>query len=135
MVENVENVENVKNGGNGGNVEKKENIEKKKIKGEEELEEYIKEKVESIRKIAPMNEELKKWIEEKGEKISSSSLKKEEPLGKCEICGRKAKHRCIKCRRGVCTSCYWTLFGLCKECAPENTIEKWKDKTGIDWVE
>jgi RecJ-like exonuclease len=107
----------------------------------DELAEFVREKIEAIRELAPMNEDLKEWLE-KG-KISHPLEKgkikgKKKKFEKCEICGRrKAKFVCIKCGKKVCASCYRILFGLCKECAPEETVEKWNKskKFGIEWVE
>ena len=86
------------------------------------------------------DEELKKWMEEQGIPIEEEEKegKEEEIKGKCEICmARDAKYKCIKCGKFVCSSCYWIMFGVCRECISEDIIKKWRDRGkdfGIDWV-
>jgi len=87
-----------------------------------------------------MNEELRKWIEEHkdlGEmEIEEEDKHSGEVTGRCEICGvRDAKYRCLKCGRAVCASCYWVMFGVCKECISEDMLKKLKKKDmGIDEI-
>jgi len=81
-----------------------------------------------------INEELKKWIEEHGdmetaEPEEEADQRAEEVTGKCEICrARDAKYRCLRCGRAVCSSCYWVMFGVCKECVSEDMVKKLKGK-------
>ncbi|UCG70533.1 MAG: hypothetical protein JSV09_05825 [Thermoplasmata archaeon] len=36
---------------------------------------------------------------------------------RCEICDAKmASQECIKCGKNVCSTCYWTQLGICREC-------------------
>ncbi|KYK23731.1 hypothetical protein AYK25_06440 [Thermoplasmatales archaeon SM1-50] len=84
-----------------------------------------------------MNEDLKRWIsaEEQADisKTIQERLKDKKPKGKCEVCRvHPAKSVCIKCGNSVCSSCYFTMVGLCQECLSKDTIEKWKNKK-IDW--
>jgi len=93
-----------------------------------------------------INEELKKWIEEhrdmemaEPEEVEAGGGKEaeEEITGKCEICGaRDAKYRCLRCGRVVCASCYWVMFGVCKECVSEDMVKKLKGEKdfGIEKV-
>ena len=94
-----------------------------------------------------MNEALKQWVPaEEREDISKTvqeRLKDKKPKGKCDICQvHPAKSVCIKCGNSVCSSCYFTMVGLCKNCLSRETIEKWKNKKtdwqqilGVDWVD
>ncbi|OYT60443.1 hypothetical protein B6U81_04770 [Thermoplasmatales archaeon ex4484_30] len=86
-----------------------------------------------------INEELKKWMEEHGIPAERKEETEEEEIkGKCEICmARDAKYKCIKCGKLVCPSCYWIMFGVCRECISEDIMKKWRERgkdLGIDWV-
>jgi hypothetical protein len=93
-----------------------------------------------------MNEDLKEFIPtEEQEDISKTldaKLKDKKPKGKCSICRvHPAKSVCIKCGNSVCSSCYFTMVGLCQNCLSKETIEKWKNKKtdwkkilDVDWV-
>ncbi|PNX45897.1 MAG: hypothetical protein BV459_07505 [Thermoplasmata archaeon M11B2D] len=94
-----------------------------------------------------MNKDLKQWVsaEEQADisKIIQERLKDKKPKGKCDICRvHPAKFVCIKCGNSVCSSCYFTMVGLCQECLSKDTIEKWKNKKTdwkkileVDWVD
>ena len=94
-----------------------------------------------------MNEDLKDWIsaEEQTDitKTKDDKVNDKKPKGKCSICRvHQAKAVCIKCGNPVCTSCYFTLVGLCQNCLSKDTIEKWKNKKtdwenilDVDWVD
>jgi hypothetical protein len=94
-----------------------------------------------------MNEDLKQWLSaEEQADISRTldvKLKEKKPKGKCNICRvHPAKSVCIKCGNSVCSSCYFTMVGLCQNCLSKDTIEKWKNKKtdwktilGVDWVD
>jgi hypothetical protein len=94
-----------------------------------------------------MNEALKHWVPAEEQKDISKTvqerLKDKRPKGKCDICRvRPAKSVCIKCGNSVCSSCYFTMVGLCQNCLSKETIEKWKNKKtdwkqilGVDWVD
>jgi hypothetical protein len=94
-----------------------------------------------------MNEDLKQWISaEEQEDIFrtlDAKLKEKKPKGKCSICRvHQAKSICIKCGNPVCSSCYFTMVGLCQNCLSKDTIEKWKNKKtdwkkilGVDWID
>jgi hypothetical protein len=90
-------------------------------------------------KLKTMNEKLKKWMDEKGIPINEREEEREKEVkGKCAICmAREAKYRCIKCGKYICPSCYWIMFGICRECISEDIIKKWREQGkdfGIDWV-
>jgi len=109
-------------------------------KNNDELSEFVKEKLAKLQYLAPMNNELQKWLLENKvgleEKISLKMQK--EIMGKCTICRhRKARYRCIKCNREVCAEHYWILYGLCKKCVSTSTVEQWRDeekRLGIDII-
>jgi hypothetical protein len=94
-----------------------------------------------------MNEDLKQWISvaEQSEIINTmhTKFKDKKPKGKCDICRiHPAKFLCIKCGNSVCSSCYFTMVGLCQTCLSKETIEKWKNKKTnwkkileVDWVD
>ncbi len=94
-----------------------------------------------------MNKALKQWVssEEQADilKMVQERLKDKKPKGKCEICRvHPAKSVCIKCGNSVCSSCYFTLVGLCQNCLSKDTIERWKNKKTdwkkileVDWVD
>ena len=94
-----------------------------------------------------MNKDLKQWVsaEEQADilKTINVRLKDKKPKGKCEICRvHPAKSVCIKCGNSVCSSCYFTMVGLCQDCLSKETIEKWKNKKtdwkkilDVDWVD
>jgi len=103
-------------------------------------------KILTLTKTEDMNEELKEWIKETHAKIKQkekdeSSIKT--PTGKCAICGEnKAKYVCNRCKKSVCSSDYFQLVGLCKNCVEKETADKWKGKTpdwgkllGVKWVD
>ena len=93
-----------------------------------------------------MNEDLKEFVsaEEQADisKTLDAKLKDKKPKGKCSICRvHPAKSVCIKCGNSVCSSCYFTMVGLCQNCLSKETIEKWKNKKtdwkkilDVDWV-
>ena len=101
----------------------------------------------SANKSITMNEDLKQWIsaEEQADisKTVDAKLKDKKPKGKCSICRvHPAKSVCIKCGNSVCSSCYFTMVGLCQNCLSKETIEKWKNKKTdwkkileVDWVD
>lgn len=105
--------------------------------------------IDAIKEMAPMNEDLKKWVKEAEkqgiltQKIKEASDKEEKELDKCEICGEKtAKSVCIKCSRAVCSSCYFKMIGICKNCVDRETVDKWLEKhpdwekiLGVEWVD
>ncbi len=91
-----------------------------------------------------MNEELKKWLKEtRRDYQEQNKISSRKPTGLCSICGeRKAEIFCIKCGRPVCSSCSFSLIGVCKECVPKEIAEKWEGKRpdwekllGVEWVE
>lgn len=94
-----------------------------------------------------MNKALRQWVsaEEQADisKTVQERLKDKKPKGKCEICRvHPAKSVCIKCGNSVCSSCYFTLVGLCQNCLSKDTIERWKNKKtdwkkilDLDWVD
>jgi hypothetical protein len=94
-----------------------------------------------------MNEDLRQWISEEEQadisRTVDARLKDKKPKGKCSICRvHPAKSVCIKCGNSVCTSCYFTMVGLCQNCLSKDTIEKWKNKKTdwkkilkVDWVD
>jgi hypothetical protein len=94
-----------------------------------------------------MNKDLKQWVsaEEQADilKTINARLKDKKPKGKCDICRvHPAKSVCIKCGNSVCSSCYFTMVGLCQDCLSKETIEKWKNKKtdwkkilDVDWVD
>lgn len=108
-----------------------------------------KKKAQVIRQLAAMNKDLEEWVKESEKKEGlpkeierKASENKETPAGKCEICDAKnAKTYCIKCGKAVCSSCYFSLVGLCEKCVSKDTVEKWKNRQpdwekilGVDWV-
>ena len=111
--------------------------------------EKMKNRIERIKSVAKMNKELELWIKEtekKGELtkiIEKANEKKIEPMGKCEICGKRdAKFVCIKCHRKVCSSCYFSILGLCKKCISKEVVEKWKQDhpnwknvLDVEWID
>jgi hypothetical protein len=94
-----------------------------------------------------MNKDLKQWIsaEEQADILRTLNvkLKDTKPKGKCDLCRvHPAKSVCIKCGSSVCSSCYFTMVGLCQNCLSKETIEKWKNKKTdwkkileVDWVD
>lgn len=88
-----------------------------------------------------MNEELRKWLEEHGNMETAEPEdergNKKEITGRCEVCGaRDAKYRCLKCGRVVCPSCYFVMFGLCRDCVSDDIKKKLdgKNDLGIDKI-
>jgi len=61
----------------------------------------------------------------------------------CEVCKRnQAKFVCMKCKRKVCSSCYFNILGLCRKCISRDVAERWKGERkdwervlGIEWVD
>ena len=93
-----------------------------------------------------MNEELKEWIKETHAEVKQKEKDQpfnSEPSGVCNLCGdNKAKYVCHRCKKSVCSSCYFQLVGLCKNCVEKETADKWKGKTpdlekllGVKWVD
>ncbi len=94
-----------------------------------------------------MNKDLKDWISAEDQTDISETiharLKDKKPQGKCAICRvHPAKSICIKCGDPVCSSCFFTMVGLCQNCLSKETIEKWKNKKtdwkkilDVDWVD
>jgi predicted GH43/DUF377 family glycosyl hydrolase len=94
-----------------------------------------------------MNEDLKRWVSAEEQATISKTLevklKDKKPRGKCSICRvNSAKTVCIKCGNSVCSSCYFTMVGLCENCLSKKTVEKWKNKKtdwkkilDVDWVD
>ncbi len=99
-----------------------------------------------------MNKELEQWVKEsesegksvvQQSKTKSSKKTMKKPRGTCEVCGKeKARFVCAKCNRNVCSSCFFNLVGICKQCIPEELVDKWKNKLPdwekilqVDWVE
>ncbi len=114
------------------------------------MEDGIEKQIARVKSISNMNRDLKLWIEEmekngklKDAIVQSKRKEKQEPMGKCEICGKRdAKFVCIKCGKKVCSSCYFSILGLCKECVSKEIVEKWKNKNpdwenilGIKWID
>jgi hypothetical protein len=58
--------------------------------------------------------------------------------GDCALCGqRPGKRACEGCRRWVCSTDMWTMFGLCVECATEERVGQWKAEkrvSGANWL-
>ena len=94
-----------------------------------------------------MNKDFKQWVsaEEKTDilKAMHTKFKDKKLKGKCDICRvHAAKFLCIKCGNSVCSSCYFTMVGLCQTCLSKATIEKWKNKKTdwkkileVDWID
>lgn len=103
----------------------------------DELQKFVKEKIAKIHELAPMNTELQKWVEEKDAEKKKDFIGIHKKItGKCTLCQENpAQYRCIKCKKAVCASHYWILFGLCKTCASDETIKRWEQKNlGIDII-
>jgi len=93
-----------------------------------------------------MNKELLEWIKESKAHQKLAEKKQEKPptkpTGYCSICGdKKAEAICIKCNRNVCSTCYFQIISVCKECVPKEISEKWEGKRpdwekelGVEWV-
>ncbi len=104
-------------------------------------------KTSNIHTSVTMNDDLKQWIsaEEQADisEILHVRLKDKKPKGKCDICRvHPAKSICIKCDCSVCSSCFFTMVGLCQNCLSKETIAKWKNKKtdwkkilDVDWVD
>lgn len=91
-----------------------------------ELIKFIKEKIKK-RKLEEMNKELIEWAKEHGIKIEKEEKKEEKIEGICEICCiRDAKYKCIECGKIACSSCFWTMLGICKECVSEEQMKECK---------
>lgn len=93
-----------------------------------------------------MNDELKKWIKETQAKVTKEQRNQSsecKPTGFCSLCSdNKAKNVCQRCKRSVCSSCYFQLVGLCINCVEKETADKWQGKTpdwekilGVKWVD
>ena len=98
-----------------------------------------------------MNKDLEQWIAEtqnesdhlRDTEENQKKTQTQKPKGKCTVCGKnKGKFICVKCEKPVCSSCYFNLVGLCKNCIPQELVEKWEEKNpdwekilGVDWVE
>jgi hypothetical protein len=93
-----------------------------------------------------MNKELKEWIKETHAQVKRKEKNKvntKKATGFCAVCGEhKAKYVCQRCKKSVCSSCYFQLVGLCKNCVEKETADKWKGETpdwekllGVKWVE
>ncbi len=93
-----------------------------------------------------MNEELKEWIKETHAQVKekeNDQSSKQQATGFCAICGEnKAKYVCQRCKKSVCSSCYFQIVGLCKNCVEKETADKWQGKKpdlekllGVKWVE
>ncbi|PKK85937.1 MAG: hypothetical protein CVT48_03340 [Thermoplasmata archaeon HGW-Thermoplasmata-1] len=112
------------------------------------LEDLVKEKTARKADISldEMNSELEAWRSENQGEIAEEGKKNpaERPCapGSCQMCGKRdPKFKCVKCGSNVCASCYWVMFGLCKRCASNETIRKWREKNNagtsnldIKWV-
>jgi len=75
-----------------------------------------------------MNKDLEQWVSEEERanisKIMNAKLKDKKPKGKCIICRvHPAKSVCIKCGNSVCSSCYFTMVGLCQSCLSKETSD------------
>lgn len=65
------------------------------------------------------------------------------PLGKCGICQeRDAHHRCVHCAKVACRDHFWSMLGLCKECATEEEaraaregLHRARPDLDIKWIE
>ena len=100
-----------------------------------------------IDKESSMNEDLIRWVNESKKEVkkSKSESKKshKKPSGMCQICRkRKATSVCLKCNRSVCSSCYFKIINVCKECIPQHIAKKWdgsnpdwEKELGVDWVD
>ena len=94
-----------------------------------------------------MNEALREWINESKEEIRLTQKRrkksKKKPSGKCSICGKNdAVAFCLKCNKPVCSSCYFKIIGICKNCITEDVARKWagsrpdwEKELGIEWVD
>lgn len=94
-----------------------------------------------------MNESLKEWLSSKDQEIISKAIQDQlhdrKPEGICQVCGvNTAKAVCIKCKKSICTSCYFTMVGLCKNCLSKETVDSWKTQKPnikkileVDWVD
>jgi len=62
---------------------------------------------------------------------------------KCEICRiNDAKFVCMRCKKKVCSSCYFNILGLCRNCVSKSVAEAWKgekknlkDILDIEWID
>ena len=75
-----------------------------------------------------MNKDLQDWLEEHGVEIEKRNTVEDAVAGTCEVCeARKAKHRCIRCGKKACLTCYWIMLGICKECVTEEKMKELKE--------
>ena len=109
----------------------------------------VDQKIKRIKEFSSMNKDLEEWlkeVEKEGglpKKIRKASFKEKKPQGRCAICDvNEAKFFCLKCGRAVCSSCYFSLVGLCEKCVSKATVEKWKKSKpdwekvlGLEWVD
>lgn len=94
-----------------------------------------------------MNKEMQEWIKETHKQYKNKPKKTQQttkkPTGHCAICGNnKAEAICLKCDRSVCSTCYFKIIGVCKECVPKDIAERWEGKQpdwekelGVEWVD
>lgn len=94
-----------------------------------------------------MNKEMQEWLKETKKQTKKTAKQEQKqhlkPTGYCAICGNhKAEAVCIKCNRSVCSSCYFKIIGVCKECVPKDIAERWEGKQpdwekelGVEWVD
>jgi hypothetical protein len=94
-----------------------------------------------------MNDALTQWVSKEDQvKIATkieTTLRDNKPTGKCHVCNTNdATAICIKCGSPTCTTCYFTILGLCQQCLSKETVEKWKNKKtdwktilGVDWID
>ncbi len=95
---------------------------------EDDIVEFVKERIKRAN-IGEMNEDLKKWMEEHGVEEAEREEEEEKIEGKCQICeAREAKYRCIRCGKIACSTCFWTMLGICKECLPEEKMKEIKEE-------
>jgi hypothetical protein len=65
------------------------------------------------------------------------------PQCTCALCKtRPATQRCLHCDKSVCRDDWWTMIGLCNECATEDEVaaaregrDRKRPDLGIKWVE
>ncbi len=93
-----------------------------------------------------MNKEMREWLKETKKQYKDApkkeSHKENKPKGFCAICGNhKAEAICLKCNRSICSTCYFKIIGVCKECVPKDIAERWEGKQpdwekelGVEWV-
>ncbi len=80
-----------------------------------------------------VNKDLEAWMDAGTARPDKEAKGKDGQPGKdtCGMCGqRRPQYQCVQCKRPTCAADYWVMLALCRDCASEERVRRFRTGTG-----